>query len=451
MRPNWFSSALERRNFNVLTIDGVLYNTAMTFFDATILIPLFLQQFGGSPMLIGLATALRHLGYFLPQLFMVRWLPKIPRLSRFVFWSYLLFRFSFIAVIAVMLYDSSSHWVLITFFIGYALVSVGEGVIQVPWMDLFGRTISVKNHGKLFGLMQTFGAVGAFGGGLVVHHVLSYPERYPYPTNFIVIFGLAFLLLFFSTLSFLYVKDAPSRRAEGEEQKKVEEQAEESASSRPSFWEHLRHTLQRNRAFRRLLSLQMILGLHQLAMPFYILYIQKLPGIEASIIGVLVMAQVVGGIVSGLLLGAISSKWGNRVTVQVTVLLNVAVPVLVLAAGAAGNPVWVQTSVLMAFFMLGIDAGGWIGFTNYLMEISTDETRGHLVAYLNACSAPLAVLPIFSGSLINMLSYEKIFVIVLILLLVACAWAWRLPSTTIRHRRGGRAVRTDRQTNAAPQ
>src|SRR5689334_22361670 len=106
MRPNWFSSALERRNFNMLTLDGVLYNTAMTFFDATILIPLFLQQFGGSPMLIGLATALRHLGYFLPQLFMARWLPKIPRLSRFVFWSYLLFRFSFIAVIALLIYDS---------------------------------------------------------------------------------------------------------------------------------------------------------------------------------------------------------------------------------------------------------------------------------------------------------------------------------------------------------
>ncbi|MGZ4107729.1 MAG: MFS transporter, partial [Tumebacillaceae bacterium] len=189
MRANWFSSALEKRNFNMLTLDGVLYYTALTFLDATILIPLFLEHLSGSAMLIGLATAIRQFSFVAPQMFIARLMSRIPRLTRFVFWSYLICRFAFLFVIAELLHDPSSHWVLIAFFVGYSMFTLGEGVIQVPWMDLFGRTISPQNHGKLFGVMQTLGAIGAFAGGLVIQYVLARPEQFPYPTNFLVMFS----------------------------------------------------------------------------------------------------------------------------------------------------------------------------------------------------------------------------------------------------------------------
>ncbi|MGZ4030715.1 MAG: MFS transporter [Tumebacillaceae bacterium] len=441
MRANWFSSALEKRNFNMLTLDGVLYYTALTFLDATILIPLFLEHLSGSAMLIGLATAIRQFSFVAPQMFIARLMSRIPRLTRFVFWSYLICRFAFLFVIAELLHDPSSHWVLIAFFVGYSMFTLGEGVIQVPWMDLFGRTISPQNHGKLFGVMQTFGAIGAFAGGLVIQYVLARPEQFPYPTNFLVMFSLAFVVLFFSTLSFLYVKEGPRRHIPAKDAEK-------------SWWSiigNLPRTWRNNRAFRTLMIVQLLVGLHQLAMPFYILYVQKLTGVVESFVGFLVIAQIVGGMFGGVVLGGMSTRLGNQLTVRLTVFLNVCVPVLILLAGRTVQPIGVELLVGGAFFLMGMIGGGWIGVTNYLMEISNDETRGCYVAYLNTCTAPLAILPVFSGKFVHAFSYETMFVIVLILLLVALYWSWKLPITTIRHRRGERVARSDRQTNAAPQ
>lgn len=441
MRPNWFSSALERRNFSMLTLDGALYNAALTILDATILIPLFLEHVGGSPMLIGLSIAIRQLGFILPQIFMAQWMYRIPRLDRFVFWTYLICRFAFLFLPFVLVESPSSQAVLLTFFIGYTLFSLGEGIIQVPWMDLFGRTIRTENHGRLFGLMQSLGAVGSFGCGLVIQQVLAHPERYPYPSNFFIFFSLAFAVLFLSTLSFLCVKDRPRRKVSVPE-------SSWSATLRglPRTWKH-------NRAFRTLLIVQTLVGMHQLVMPFYILYVQGLQGIGLSFIGTLVMAQVVGGIVSGLLIGWFSAQYGNRKAIQFTALINVLVPLLILLAGMGKTAEQVRAYVLLAFVMLGVVGGSWIGFTNYLLEICTDETRGRFVAYLNMCSAPVAVLPVFSAGLTVIFSYPSLFVFVLILLLVAFFWSFRLPpaSTTTRYRRGDRAARPDRQTNAAPQ
>jgi MFS family permease len=331
--------------------------------------------------------------------------------------------------------------VLIAFFIGYSMFTLGEGVIQVPWMDLFGRTITPKNHGKLFGVMQTLGAVGAFAGGLVIQYVLSKPEQYPYPTNFLVIFSLAFVFLLFSTLSFLYVKEGTRRHLPAKDAKK----------SWLAIISNLPRTWRSNQAFRTLMIVQLLVGLHQLAMPFYILYVQGLAGIEQRLVGLLVIAQIVGGMFGGVVLGGMSSRVGNQMTVRVTVFFNVLVPVLILCAGRTTGSLSTQLLVSAAFFLMGVIGGGWIGFTNYLMEISNDETRGGYVAYLNSCTAPLAILPVFSGKFVHAFSYETLFGIVLILLLVALYWSWKLPLTTIRHRRGERVARSDRQTNAAPQ
>lgn len=440
MRPNWFSSALERRNFKGLTIDGALYFIALTFLDATILIPLFLQHVSGSPLLIGLATAIRHLCFILPQIFIAKWMHRIPRLSRFVFRTYLFCRFGFLLVIGMLICNSQSPWVLICFFIGHTLFCLGEGLIQVPWMELFGSTIRPQNHGKLFGLMQTLGAMGSLAAGLLIQQVLSHPDAFPYPLDFLIVFSLAFLLLFLSSLSFLYVKEGARRR----------EMSTEGEKSRADPRATLVSTLKQNRPFRRLVVLQMLIGLHQLAMPFYILYVQAMPGVEMSLIGQLVMAQIVGGLAGGLLFGTMSEKIGNRLTIRWTVLLNAFVPFLILIAGrqeAGGEREALVTGV---FCLMGVVSGGWIGFTNYLLEISNDQTRGRLVAYLNMCTAPLSLLPVFSASLIQAISYEWMFGIVLILLLVALLLSWRLPITTIRHRRGERVARSDRQTNAAP-
>ncbi|PWK06280.1 MFS transporter [Tumebacillus permanentifrigoris] len=440
VRPNWFSSALERRNFKGLTVDGALYFVALTFLDATILIPLFLQHVSGSPLLIGLATAIRHLCFVLPQVFIAKWMHRIPRLNRFVFRTYLFCRFGFLLVIGMLFFNSQSPWVLICFFIGHTLFCLGEGLIQVPWMDLFGRTIRPQNHGKLFGLMQTLGAVGSFAAGLLIQHVLSHPERFPYPLNFLIVFSMAFLLLTCSTLSFLYVREGV-RRSEVplEPEKKRSEPSQTLAA-----------TLRQNLPFRRLTLIQMLIGLHQLAMPFYILYVQEMPGVEMDLIGRLVIAQIVGGMVGGLLFGLLSEKFDNRTTIRWAVLTNVGVPILILYAGQQAGGVGQQSLVVLAFCLMGVVSGGWIGFTNYLLEISNDHTRGRLVAYLNMCTAPLSLLPVFSGSLLQAFSYENVFGIVLILLLVALFLSWKLPLTTIRHRRGERGVRSDRQTNAAP-
>lgn len=442
MRANWFSSALEKRNFRLLTTDGVLFFTAATFLDATILIPLFLENVSGSPILIGLATAIRHLGFVLPQLIIAQRMQRIHRLDRFVFWSYLICRFAMLFVIGAFLYDPSSSLVLLAFFIGYTMFAIGEGVTQVPWMDVFGRTISQQNHGKLFGLIQTLGAIGAFLGGVLIEHVLSNPQDYPYPYNFTILFGLAAVLLLISTLSFLYVRQGQRRL----------HAAQHSKKSWRTIFANFPRAWRLNRAFRTLLIIQLLTGVHQMAMPFYILYVSTLPGVDGGVIASLVIVQIVGGIAGGLLFGALSSKVSNTATIRTDVLLNLCVPVLILIAGMLADGSNVRYLVGAAFFLLGVVGGGWIGFNNYLMEISSDDTRGTYIAYINTCTAPLAILPIFSGSLVYVLSYPVIFMIVLILLLVACHQSWQLPATTTTlRRRGERAVRTDRQTNAAPQ
>lgn len=403
----------DKRNFIFLTADGALYFTALAFIDVNILIPLFLNNLTHSPLLVGLAAAVRSVGFFLPQILTAGWVTGAKNLNRFIFWLHLMTRTPLILASIAIWLDFPSSWVAGIFLITFTLFAFGEGIGQVPWIDIFGRTIDESHRGKLFGYMQALGGLGALAGGFIVQRVLASPN-WDFPRNFALLFSIALIFLLASAIAIRFAKDPPK-----------EIRGEQRLSTKHVIT-HIPQYLREHPVFSRMLFVQILTGFNVLGFPFYILYVQQTGFLPAWLVGVLVMVQVLGQVIGGLLLGFLSDRLGNRKTIIFTVGLNVLVPLLVLWSSTLTATLSTMVT-LAAFLSLGIVVGGWLGFINYLMEITPQEKRPIYVSLSNLFASPVGLLPILTGAFLNLINVVWIFIAVAAIEIAAFTLAFRLP------------------------
>ncbi|NIM05675.1 MAG: hypothetical protein GTO55_05635, partial [Armatimonadetes bacterium] len=78
--------------------------------------------------------------------------------------------------------------------------------------------------------------------------------------------------------------------------------------------------------------------------------------------------------------------------------------------------------------------GSWIGFTNFLLEITQDEERIAFIGMNGTLLAPTALMPVIGGLLLKFFPYEAVFALAAMGGLLALLNAYRLtePRTLAR-------------------
>ena len=384
-----------RWNFVAFVVDYACFGVALTFVSPSSVLPAFVRQLTDSAPVIGLVGTIFRGGWLLPQLAAARLINDKPRKKpymiagmggRVLFW-----------VVALSLWAGLARYptaMLVLFFACFGLFAASDGVGSVAWFDIMARAIPLKRRGRLIGVGQVISGLVGVGVGALVGLILSSP-RFHFPTNYALLFALAGVSFIPSAVALTLVREPPPQDAGPEADGRVQR-----------GWLKF---LVSDAAFRRLMVCRILVGMLDLAVPFYVGHAADVLRLPEGLVGGFVVAQTLAGVIASAVLGPISERWGPRYVARIGSAAAVAGPLFALAAHLAGGG-WLVRAYPFVYVSLGIVNNVWmLGFINYLLEIAPEGKRPAYVGLGNTIMGVLTVVPMMGGWLLEATSYPTLF------------------------------------------
>jgi len=391
-----------RWNFAMGLLHGVFFNGGMAFSNPTTILPVFLNTFTHSKVIVGLFSSVMNTGMVLPQLFVANRLEnkvyKKPVLVmaitiRALCWGLL-------GLITYFLGGSHPLMIVISLFFLLTLFSFMGGIAVVPFTDIWGKAIPSTLRGRFFGYRQLLGGLLAIGAGFIVKYILG-NKNLSFPDNY------AFLFLF----SFIFI--SVSYLALGS----LKEPIEEVHKTKLTFKKFLKKAfriLKLDRNYRMFLFVQILVGANGLILPFYVLYAKDVIGIEVKMIGMFISAQMLGSTLSNILWAYLSDYAGNKKVIQINAFLSLLMPLVALLIT---RQLW--TLFLLLFILIGFStAGGAIGYMNFLLDIAPSKDRPTYISLNGTLTVPVMLFPLIGGIIIQYTSYKFLLIITMVVMFV---------------------------------
>lgn len=387
-------------------MDGALYGLAMSFISFNTILPVFIQQVGGSFVAIGSVPVLWTLGLNFPQILVVRFTnsgdyvkPSVLRFGLFNRYSFLAVGvFTFIFVKNLPATTSVPLLLMLIFFVAVT------GSFGVPvWFHIFVKTTPIQLRGKLMAVRQLLSSSLGILGGFVVTFILA---AFSFPNNFALLFVIAFLL---SMASYLYLLKLQEPSAQTS--------SRDTMSSSSAFADG-RAILKRNKNFRNFLLADAFTLMSMSASAFYAVYaIEKfdVPPSYAGTFTVIVMAGMVAGTS---VFGYLADSFGHKMNL---IFLASASMVASLIAMSADN---ILVYGFTFFFMAWTVSLQGISRLSFVAELCSETERPTYVAMTNTITAPTVAVGIFFGWLARLYGFRTMFGTAALLAFLAAAWLY---------------------------
>jgi len=387
-----------KRNFFANIMDAGFWFFGDSFVAAYTILPVFMSTLTDSPILIGMIPALEGAGWFLPQLFLAKYLegqnrrlPLVMKLGIFDRLPYLL-----LALGAVLILKIDRNLAVVLFLFIYAIKVFSSGLVALPWQELIATVIPVSHRGRYWGyaliLGKTMGMLGAAISGIMLTNIA-------YPLNYAYMFLVGFICVAISYI-FLTLNIEPE----------IERQV---PTENIKLWERIKIILVKDKNFAAFLVNRSFLFLSFMAMGFITVYgIQKfdLPiSYSAIFTGVMLISEVVGyGI-----WGTIGDRDGYKRVIEICNLFLI-FGLLVL--------IFIE-SVWGLYIVFGImsfaHSGEYIADQNIAMEFGKEEERPTYIGMSKTLTGPFILIsPIIGGGIVKFWGYKNMFLTALIISLM---------------------------------
>ena len=382
-----------RHNFLVNALDGASYWFGFSFIAPTIILPLYVSHFTHNPLVIGLIPFINTAGFLLPQLFTSNFVEQAPRKKFFpVNLGFFLERMPvfFLAPSAYFLAINQPLLALITFFLLYTWYCGGAGLIIVGWQDMIAKIFPVAKRGRFFGITNFIGNSSGILGALAVAFVL---EKFAFPVGYVAAFTAAAILIFISWC-FLSLTREPAVYSH------------KPAISQLEYLRSLPEIVRQDRNFLKYLAAQIVYSLSGMAAGFLIVYTARTWSLPDSQAGGFVIVMQVGLSVSNLFFGFLADHKGHKLSLEISLLLNV------LSLGLAifaPTPAWFY----LVFFLRGaVMAGTLISGISIVYEFTGAETRPTYIGLANTIPGVVgSVAPLIGGLLATAVGYQWMFIL----------------------------------------
>jgi len=430
-------AVFSKRNYYLGIVNGALFFLMLRLIDSQMVLALFIDRLTGSAALLGLITSLMNVGWLWPQIFLARILDPVPRKKPYYVLSavtrMIVFGAAFLSIYFLAEDHAMTLFVVLTILL-FAFSSCGAiGII--PFMDIVSKSVPAWKRGSFFGYRRIWGGVLGFGGGLLVRYVLREDSGWAFPNNYLLLFGLAFILLVVSTGLFCLSEEF---------EQPVQRRRISFRMQMHRGWQILRYDTN----FQRLLICRALLSFGWMAFPFYALYAVKKLGVAKEMVGTFMIASVVAGTFSNFVWQRLSDKRGNRLVLRWTSGAALSAPLVALLVGhlpsSYANVEFMGLPAKVAFYFLtfiglglGMD-GLMIGGVNYLLDIAPEKRRPTYIGFMYTFSAPLMLVPAAAGHLVEVISFEFVFALSFLFSMAAVGWTWfmREPREDVRLRHG---------------
>jgi len=399
----------------VLVIEAVASWLALTFVSVSSVLPAFARELTSSEPLIGLTSTIFYGGWNLPQIFIGRMIAGKPRKKPYLMFG-LVGRVAFwVLGLALWLQpEMRPSAALLLLYVCLGAWIVTDAVVSLAWADIVGRAIPTDRRGSMMGLGQCLAGICGIGAGVLIGAILGSP-RYPFPRNYALLFILAAAFFMPGIIALASLRE-PAAVPAGP-----------SASTRPRG--HWLRAIASDRTFRRFVACRMLLGVANIALPFYVGHAQDVLNLPPRTIGTFVIAQTIASVVSSLALGLVSDRWGSRRAIHIGSFAATAAPLFALVAHLTASPI-LTLAYPVIFVALGIsNSAVWSGFFNYLISSAPEDDRATYVGLANTITGLVTLAPVLGGALLGATSYPVLFALTGVIVGAGFVLGLGLPAT----------------------
>ncbi len=403
-----------RWNFVVNLVDGTLFWFGLTFISSATLLPLFVSKLSSNPLLIGLVAIISQGGWFLPQLLTAHWVERLPRrkpiaahlgllLERLPLWL--------VAASALL----ATRWpglTLVLFYASYTWHNLGAGVIATAWQDLLARCFPVNRRGRYWGTTTFLGTGLGVAGAALSAWLL---DRFPFSTNFAVVFSLAALSITIGWF-FISLTREPALPAGSIQQTQRE------------FLADLPDLLRRDVNFRRFLIARLTMTLGGMGTGFLAVSAVRQWLIPDSTVGLYTSIYLAGQTISNLALGLAADRYGHKLSLEFGTLASTLAFTL---AWLAASPDWYYP----VFALLGLNTSTvFVSGLLAPLEFAEPQRRPTYIGLTNTTVGVGTVVAPLVGAWLAGLDYDLLFAVsagISLAAFVAMHWWVREPRKTL--------------------
>ena len=391
-----------RRNFVVLTLDGMLFFLGMIFISYESVLPVFLARLGAPRVAIAVVPVAIGLGINLPSLFSAprveRLAQKLPFVLRYAIWQRL--PWVMIAIVTPFLATRRPGLLVALTLISVMTATLAAGYMIPAFFHIVATTVPEHRRGTLFALRSVLSYLFGIGAGFLVRFIL---DRVAFPGNYSLLYAIASVILFAGMIAFAKIRE-PTHR--------VRPTAGPQASS--GGLARVRSVLASNPDFRAYIVARGLLILAFASTSFFPVYLVErfdLPNSASGIFAVITAATFV-------LVNPVFGWVGNRIGYKGIMLASYGSLAAAALIGLFTVPApWAYALIVCAAISQSVNLLSW----NMTIEFAPPGQVPTYIGVSGFCMGIVAPFAILSGVIVGAFGFAGLFVMTFVTAIAGAA------------------------------
>ncbi|WP_457745290.1 MFS transporter [Sulfurimonas sp.] len=379
---------------------------AITIAEPSTILPLIIEHFSDSVVIVGLFVSLLRGGAIVIQLYAAfhaqAYKKVLSYLSKVFFFRWL--SWLSIGLSIYFIGDSNKTLTLILIGTGFFFFSFSAGFGAIYFKELQAKIFSKKYRGKTMANRQVAGSIASIISGGVTGYVLSHYEA---PLNYAYLFMVSSFIMGIGFLIFSTIEEP------------VKEQVQIKEKHFGLFIKNATKTLKSDKRLQQQILVIFLSFSYYLSLPFVILHANSSFTLSGWMLGGFIMVQMLGSIIGSSLLWRKISDYEKMLSLSFFFMIAA----FILALFADSVAVYA-----LIFFLFGIGLDGFnISGMNLVIEIAPEEKRPIYTALQTNLSSFGLFFPILGGLLLKTFhNYDIIYTITIALLVIGLIFSLRL-------------------------
>ncbi len=393
----------QRRNYFLGVSNGAFFGFIDSVLSPYIVLSVFVNNLGGSNLLVGLLPAIYNGGWFLPQFLISPHLQRLKQkkavydaaaLVRFVSWVLLVLS-------TFMLGTTHPELLLGLFFVLMTVYSFAGGFGGVAFMDIVAKAIPLERRGTFFGRRDLLGALTAILGGYIVNLLLSPGVPLAFPLNFGLLFAIAGVAIVGGLGSFSLVKEPLDKSPV----QQVTMRDQVGAAQR---------VFRENHIYRRYLLTRIAVAAADIATPFYAIFATTILKVPLDTVGIYIALTTAASLLTNPLLSRLSDRRGHRIALVTAALGMLTMPFVAAIFRLLPPGPMLGIPFGLVFVVNGVTrSAGNISFPSYLLEIAPAPERPLYIGFTNSVLGIATFFPIVGGILLDLAGFDAVLALTL--------------------------------------
>ena len=375
---------------------GFFLALTMSMLDLNTVFPTLINTLNSSKYIFGLLYTIMIGAPLIFNVIFSHYLRRFAHKKKFLLLGIYMRGTAFLGMAFFTYYFSLSNPTLtiVSFFFFVFMFSISAGFAGLSYSDIIAKTVPKNSRTMLYTVKQFFGSSASFLGGLMIAYIFA--KGIVFPMNYAISLGIGFGGLFVSSLGFLFLKEP-----------KTEEVYDETKTL-GHYIRNIPSIIQSDKSFKLYIIVENLSSFSIMILPFYIIFAREELFIGNEYIGVYLIIQVLGTILSNIIWGVMAKRFPAKKIVRFCIILGGLNPLIAILLSQISPALFG-----IVFFIVGFTISGRkIGFEPYLLDIAPDNRRVEYLGIRGSLNIFVIILPLLGALFINLFGYYVTFVIV---------------------------------------